>query len=201
MSPPASVPTPPVVRKARPKWMEDDAPSPEKAFFAWTQEERGRRFPGAIPEAPPSAWASWYAEALAAVGGDEQRLRAAWLAWLEDAWGQSRQPVCAARAFVGAEVWRRHVPGQGAPAEGMGPVQAPLSPVEARRRAALEVGRGDDVRGLCATGCGSDARWGMRGHPLCAKCWAAAEAEVVELTDATVAAWVASHGQQAQGGA
>ncbi|NNC01869.1 hypothetical protein HJC10_03245 [Corallococcus exiguus] len=106
----------PVVRKARPKWMEDDVPSPDKVFFAWTQEERCRRFPGAIPEAPPPGWATWYAGALAAVGGDEWRLRAAWLAWLEDTWGQSRQPVCAARAFVGPEVWRRHVPGQAAPA-------------------------------------------------------------------------------------
>ncbi|MCY1043306.1 hypothetical protein OV208_18460 [Corallococcus sp. bb12-1] len=125
MSPPASVPVPPVVRKARPKWMEDDAPSPDKVFFAWAQEERGKRFPGAIPEAPPSAWAGWYAEALAAVGGAEQRLRAAWLAWLEDAWGQARQPVCPARAFLGAEVWRRHVPGQdvpAAPATSSGPV-------------------------------------------------------------------------------
>ncbi|RKG93232.1 hypothetical protein D7X32_43815 [Corallococcus carmarthensis] len=101
--------------------MEDDAPSPDKVFFAWAQEQRCTRFPGAIPEAPPPGWAVWYADALAAVGGDEARLRAAWLTWLEDAWGQSRQPVCAARAFASPEVWRRHVPGQGtaaAPAEG-----------------------------------------------------------------------------------
>ncbi|RKH03675.1 hypothetical protein D7X32_13550 [Corallococcus carmarthensis] len=94
--------------------MEEDAPSPDKVFFAWTQEQRCTHFPGAIPEAPPPGWAAWYAGALAAVGGDEARLRAAWIAWLEDAWGQARQPVCATRAFVSPEVWRRHVPGQGA---------------------------------------------------------------------------------------
>ncbi|NNC22164.1 hypothetical protein HJC22_41385 [Corallococcus exiguus] len=124
-SPPVRAQVPPVVRMARPAWMEDDAPSPDKMLFAWTQEERGKRFPGAIPEAPPPGWATWYAGALAAVGSDEARLRAAWLAWLEDAWGQARQPVCAARAFIGPEVWRRHVPGQGSQAA---PPEAPALP-------------------------------------------------------------------------
>ncbi|NOJ92038.1 hypothetical protein HMI51_03630 [Corallococcus coralloides] len=190
-SPAAPVPVASVVRKARPKWMEDDAPSPDKVFFAWTQEERCRRFGRAIPEAPPPGWTTWYADALAAVGGDEGRLRAAWLAWLEDTWGQSRQPVCAARAFVGAEVWRRHVPGQGGAELGSaGPAQ--LSPAEARRRAQLSVGRGEDPSAPCVTACGAVSSLVVWGHPLCRACAARLEADVPSLTTDSVSGWVES---------
>ncbi|RKH93641.1 hypothetical protein D7Y04_40275 [Corallococcus sp. AB038B] len=169
--------------------MEDDAPSPDKVFFAWTQEERCRRFGRAIPEAPPPGWATWYADALAAVGCDEGRLRAAWLAWLEDAWGQARQPVCAARAFVGAEVWRRHVPGQGGAEVGSaGVVQ--LSPAEARRRAQLSVGRGEEPSAPCATACGAVSALVVWGHPLCRACAARLEADVPRLTTDSVSGWV-----------
>ncbi|RKI09820.1 hypothetical protein D7Y15_23260 [Corallococcus sp. AB030] len=188
-SPAAPVPVASVVRKVRPKWMEDDAPSPDKVFFAWTQEERCRRFGRAIPEAPPPGWATWYADALAAVGGDEGRLRAAWLAWLEDTWGQSRQPVCAARAFIGAEVWRRHVPGQGG-AEMGSAAPAQLSPAEARRRAQLGVGRGEEPSAPCATGCGTASFLVVWGHPLCRGCAAQLEADVPRLTTDSVSGWV-----------
>ncbi|RKI09732.1 hypothetical protein D7Y15_23440 [Corallococcus sp. AB030] len=187
-SPAVPVPVAPVVRKSRPKWMEDDAPSPEKAFFVWTQEERCRRFPGAIPEAPPPGWATWYADALAAVGGDEGRLRAAWLAWLEDTWGQARQPVCAARAFIGPEVWRRHVPGQGGAEVGA----AQLSPADARRRAQLSVGRGEEPSAPCTTGCGVASSLVVWGHPLCRACASRLEVDVPRLTTDSVSGWVAS---------
>ncbi|WNZ59929.1 hypothetical protein QEG98_28405 [Myxococcus sp. MxC21-1] len=88
---------PPARKRAEPV-----TPSPDKLFFAWTQEERSIRFPGAIPERPPANWATWYAEALTAVGGDEERLRGAWLAWLEDAWAHRCKPVCAVVGFTGA---------------------------------------------------------------------------------------------------
>ncbi|RKG68626.1 hypothetical protein D7V80_11545 [Corallococcus sp. CA054B] len=169
--------------------MEDDAPSPDKVFFSWTQEERCRRFGRAIPEAPPPGWGTWYADALAAVGGDEGRLRAAWLAWLEDTWGQSRQPVCASRAFIGAEVWRRHVPGQGGAELGsVGLTQ--LSPAEARRRAQLSVGRGEEPSAPCATGCGTASSLVVWGHPLCRGCAVRLEADVPRLTTDSVSGWV-----------
>ncbi|MBZ4373281.1 hypothetical protein [Corallococcus sp. AS-1-6] len=190
-SPAAPIPGASIVRKARPKWMEDDAPSPDKVFFAWTQEERCRRFGRAIPEAPPPGWATWYSDSLAAVGGDEGRLRAAWLAWLEDTWGQSRQPVCAARAFIGAEVWRRHVPGQGGAELGsVGPAQMP--PAEARRRAQMSVGRGEEPSAPCATGCGTASSLVVWGHSLCRVCAAWLETDVPRLTTDSVSRWVES---------
>ncbi|UAW08023.1 hypothetical protein [Myxococcus phage Mx4 ts27htf-1hrm-1] len=137
-------PTAPVLAAQPPprKLTEPVTPSPDKLFFAWTQEERSTRFPGAIPERPPANWATWYAEALAAVGGDEERLRGAWLAWLEDSWGHQCKPVCAVVAFTGARsgsgTWRRHVPGQHA---GAAPAQE--TPAEARRRADAAVGRSE----------------------------------------------------------
>jgi hypothetical protein len=175
---------------------EEPTPSPEKLFFAWTQEERCSRFAGAIPEAPPPGWATWYVGALAAVGGDEGRLRAAWLAWLEDAWGQARQPVCPARAFIGPEVWRRHVPGQGGAEVGSsGPAQ--MSPAEARRRAQLSVGRGEEPSAPCATRCGTASSLVVWGHPLCRACAAQMEAVVPRLTTDSVSGWVASRARGA----
>ncbi|MBZ4400398.1 hypothetical protein [Myxococcus sp. AS-1-15] len=115
---------------AKPKWMEETTPSPDKAFFARFQDARCARHRGAVPEPrPPPGWAAWYEEALAAVGGDEGRLWGACLAYLEDDWGRTRQPVCPARAFIAPEVWPRHVPGQG-------------EPVVEQRRGAHSVGGG-----------------------------------------------------------
>jgi hypothetical protein len=92
--------------------MEDSPPGPEVAFFAACQEARRQVFPQALPESPPPTWASWYREALAVVGGDEARLKAAWGAYLSDDWARKCKPVCPAKAFCAPEVWRRHVPGQ-----------------------------------------------------------------------------------------
>src|SRR5215217_1542515 len=111
-TPPDATPVPPVARR-KPKWMEDTTPSADKVFFARCQDARAERHHGAVVEKAPPGWSTWFDEALAAVGGDEGRLWAAWLAYLEDDWGQSRHPICPARAFIAAEVWRRHVPGQG----------------------------------------------------------------------------------------
>ncbi|WP_163998660.1 hypothetical protein [Pyxidicoccus caerfyrddinensis] len=191
MSPPARAPVPPAVRRKR-AWMDDSPLGPEKAFFAWCQEARVARFPGAVHEAAPSGWGTWYAEALAAVGGDEERLRGAWLAWLEDAWGQGRRPVCPARAFIAPEVWRRHVPGQDVPADGSLP-SVPVSAADARRRAALAVGRGEEPpRIACATGCGGISCTEAWGHALCPRCCARVEAEVRTWTGENVNAWVTS---------
>ncbi|RKG97951.1 hypothetical protein D7X74_40535, partial [Corallococcus sp. CA047B] len=120
---PASLATPaPTPRDSR---AGEDAPPPEIAFFAWTQERRLEAFPRALPQPPPPGWAAWYREALAVVGGNEERLRGAWQAFLADDWARSRKPLCPAQAFVAPDVWRRHVPDQDAPAA---PVAAPTLP-------------------------------------------------------------------------
>ncbi|NPC76499.1 hypothetical protein HPP05_42995, partial [Corallococcus exiguus] len=95
----------------------DAEPSPEVAFFAWTQEQRLLAYPRALPQPPPPGWAAWYRDALAVLGGNEERLRGAWQAFLADDWARTRRPVCPAQAFVAQDVWRRHVPEQDAPAE------------------------------------------------------------------------------------
>ncbi|RYZ34049.1 MAG: hypothetical protein EOO71_40300 [Myxococcaceae bacterium] len=95
------------------------------AFFAWTQEQRLLAFPRALPQSPPPGWTAWYRGALAVLGGNEERLRGAWQAFLADDWARTRRPVCPAQAFVAQDVWRRHVPEQDAPAE---PVAAPTLP-------------------------------------------------------------------------
>ncbi|AFE05592.1 hypothetical protein COCOR_04043 [Corallococcus coralloides DSM 2259] len=95
----------------------DAEPSPAVAFFAWTQEQRLVAYPRALPQPPPPGWAAWYRDALAVLGGSEERLRGAWLAFLADEWARTRRPVCPAQAFIAPDVWRRHVPEQDAPAE------------------------------------------------------------------------------------
>ncbi|WP_143195442.1 hypothetical protein [Archangium sp. Cb G35] len=55
----------------------------------------------------PKGWASWYAEAVAALNGDEQRLAEAWCRYLEDEWARGLKPTCPANAFQ--TVWDRHV--------------------------------------------------------------------------------------------
>ncbi|NBD09242.1 hypothetical protein [Corallococcus silvisoli] len=87
------------------------------AFFAWAQEARLAAFPRAIPQSPPPGWTEWYRSALAAVGGNEARLRGAWESFLSDDWAKGRKPLCPAQAFIATEVWQRHVPEQDAPAE------------------------------------------------------------------------------------
>ena len=187
---PARPPVPPTVRRARPAWMEDSALGPEKLFYAWCQEERLKAFPQALAERPPAEWGAWYQAALAEVGGDEGRLRAAWVAYLGEDWARSRKPVCPVKAFISPDrgVWRRHVPGQDVPADGALP---PATPVDARRRAALEVGRGEEPpRVACATGCGEVSCQLVWGHPLAARCLARVEAEVALWTEESVTAWV-----------
>ncbi|QSQ24841.1 hypothetical protein JY651_07840 [Pyxidicoccus parkwayensis] len=185
-------PMSPVVRSARPAWMEEAPLGPEKLFFAWCQKERRRVFPQALPEQPPAGWGTWYIEALAAVGGDEERLRAAWRAYLGEDWARSRRPVCPARAFCAPEVWRRHVPGQDVPAEGALP-STPSSPAAARRRAALEVGRGEEPpRVACAAGCGRTSCTQVWGQPVCPACYGRLEDELKppHWRGETVTAWI-----------
>lgn len=68
---------------------------------------------------------------------------------------------------------------------------APTGPSDPRRRAALEVGRGAEPSGPCATGCGGTSRSVVWGQPLCPRCFAALEADVpAGWTAATVSAWV-----------
>ncbi|RKG91152.1 hypothetical protein D7V97_41945 [Corallococcus sp. CA053C] len=116
----APVAPPPPARPARearvPLAAADVGVAAHVAFFAWTQEERLSVYPNAMPQPPPPGWEEWYRQALAAVGGDEGRLRAAWQAYLQDDWARGRKPVCPAVAFIVADVWQRHVPGQDAPA-------------------------------------------------------------------------------------
>lgn len=187
--PPAPASVPPAVRR-KPSWQEDSPPRPEVAFFAWCQEERLRAFPQALLESAPASWGTWYGEALAAVGGDEGRLRAAWQAYLGESWARSRKPVCPVKAFINAEVWRRHVPDQDVPAEGASPA-SPASPAEARRRAALDVGRGaEPPRTACATYCGATSCTTSWGHALCARCAAQLETDVPLWTGESVTTWV-----------
>jgi hypothetical protein len=86
------------------------SPGADIEFFAWSQERRSAARPGLIPEAPPSTYAAWFRNAAEAVSGDVDRLRNAWLWWLKDDWGASRNPPFAMRCFQSDEVWRKHVP-------------------------------------------------------------------------------------------
>lgn len=193
---PVAAPVPPAVRR-KPKWMEDTTPSPGKVFFAWFCDERLQRFPSAIVEPrPPARWPEWYAAALAACGGDEERLRATCRNFLSDGWAQGLERPCPASVLVSDNVWPKHVPGQHAGAV----LSAQVAPADARRRADLAVGGGwNPVGGACPTGCGAEAWAVVWGQPLCRLCGEAAMDEVSPLSDATVAAWVEARRGQAHG--
>lgn len=64
-------------------------------------------------------------------------------------------------------------------------------PADARRRAALDVGRGEEPpRVSCATGCGAVSSQFVWGHALSARCLARLEAAVPHWTAESVTAWV-----------
>ncbi|WP_163869547.1 hypothetical protein [Myxococcus eversor] len=192
---PVAAPVAPAIRR-KPKWMEDATPSPDKAFFAWFTDERHRRFPGAVVERrAPARWPEWHATALAACGGDEEKLRTTCRSYLDDAWAQRLERPCPASVLISDRVWPKHVPGQHDGAV----LTTPVAPADARRRADLNVGRQEAVGGPCATGCGREAVSEMWGHRLCTPCWHAADAGVHELSAPGVAAWVESRRAQAQG--
>lgn len=117
--PPVRLPVALAAREARPlpqpcQPPAEVGPAPEVAFFARLDERRREALPRAMQERPPPGWPAWYREALAAVEGDEERLFAAWEAYLADEWARSLKPPCAVVGFCGkAGVWRKHVPGQG----------------------------------------------------------------------------------------
>lgn len=89
---------------------EEPAPSPDVEFFVWAQEERTKARPGLIPESPNAAFAGFWVRAMERLGGNTERLRAAWRWWLKDSYGASREPPYAMRVFQSDQVWVKHVP-------------------------------------------------------------------------------------------
>lgn len=89
-------------------------------YFSWAQDERTARFPRAIREKPPhvSKLGSFYAELVAACGGDLERAKGTWFSYLGDPWAQKLDGgPCVFRVFMSPEVWPGRVPGQGEPVD------------------------------------------------------------------------------------
>lgn len=93
------------------------APSEGLQFHAWCQDERQARH-GLFPEvlagedfAKVNAWFRRALELLGKQGRDLEDLKAAWRAFLADAWGASRTPApFPFRAFTSDEVWTARLP-------------------------------------------------------------------------------------------
>ncbi|WP_228565861.1 hypothetical protein, partial [Myxococcus sp. CA010] len=139
----AAAAKPPAVRKA--SWKEPTTPSPDKEFLGWYEEERRRFHPSAVDPLPPKLmprWSDWFARALAhpLIGGDVEKLRETCRRWFADPWAINLRTRCPASAFIADHIWSQHIPGQH---EGSAPAQA-RTPADARRRADLSVGRGED---------------------------------------------------------
>ncbi|MDP1824925.1 MAG: hypothetical protein Q8L48_16835 [Archangium sp.] len=86
-------------------------------FFAWTQETRVDL--GAVREAPPArGLGAWFSEAMMEVGGDLDRLKAGWLAYLKDPyWFPRKNP------WAGwLKKWRECVPPKLPPGVPIGPL-------------------------------------------------------------------------------
>jgi hypothetical protein len=86
-------------------------------FFVWSQEERLKVLPAALPEsgAPPNFW-EWWPRAVGEVG--IARLQGAWRGYLHDDWARQLKPPCPMGAFVAKDRWKRTVPGQSNGASG-----------------------------------------------------------------------------------
>jgi hypothetical protein len=81
---------------------------PGRKFYAWAQETRTQKL-RVMPQGPLPSVLPWYARALEAVKGDEAKLRAAWLGYLDDGWPKSLTPVCPWETFLKADRWTGYV--------------------------------------------------------------------------------------------
>lgn len=84
---------------------------PADGFWMWAQGLREKA--GCIREHPPDprALSGWYSVAMSELGGDDGRLREAWMRFGDDPHWQDAAPACPFRAFMNAETgWRKYVP-------------------------------------------------------------------------------------------
>lgn len=86
-----------------------DQTDPAIEFFAWSQQVREERFPGAFPENRPAGYDGWFERASAEVK-DLARLKAAFRSFVADPWASKLKPPGAMQGFIGRDNWRKHVP-------------------------------------------------------------------------------------------